>query len=226
MEIIMSKFKVGDEVLVLDSSNFNDLVGIFIKKGNKYKVAYISDDKVGLEYAEGCYARVDVKCVGLYKTSNRNKLREHIKSLGFTAIDLSVAAGFNKYYFGTETAESKFNKRGDISDDRFCELEALASSAFATLKLKQCSDGSFVDNPKAQDIVINNYGSPFNAVGLAIPNSKISKKLTQLANENRGCNSIIKPEKPNVLLSATCACFVLLLISYLLLLVIVFKQFN
>lgn len=71
-----------------------------------------------------------------YKNSNRNKLREHIKSLGFTAIDLSVAAGFNKAYFGSETGESRFNSRGDISNDRLNELKHKAFEAKKKLASK------------------------------------------------------------------------------------------
>lgn len=134
----MSKFKVGDEVILLSFDSKDE----WEKKyggviGNKYVVDLNTSGESKLikirpiDFEDGFY--VDAHQIkfadSFYITSNRNKLREHIKSLGFTAIDLSVAAGFNRYYFGSETGESRFNKRGDISDKRFNELKALASSA-------------------------------------------------------------------------------------------------
>ena len=123
MEIVMSKFKVGD--------------GFKVVKNNRNSHGFLIGYSVSLSYDDGS-DRVrfidergfsywaywtDVEPLNNYQTSNRNKLREHIKSLGFSAIDLSVAAGFNKTYFGSETGESRFNSRGDISDDRLLELK-------------------------------------------------------------------------------------------------------
>ena len=119
----MSKFKVGD--------------GFKVVKNNRNSHGFLIVYSVSLSYDDGS-DRVrfidergfsywaywtDVEPLNNYQTSNRNKLREHIKSLGFSAIDLSVAAGFNKTYFGSETGESRFNSRGDISDDRLLELK-------------------------------------------------------------------------------------------------------
>lgn len=119
----MSKFKVGD--------------GFKVVKNNRNSHGFLIGYSVSLSYDDGS-DRVrfidergfsywaywtDVEPLNNYQTSNRNKLREHIKSLGFSAIDLSVAAGFNKTYFGSETGESRFNSRGDISDDRLLELK-------------------------------------------------------------------------------------------------------
>ena len=139
----MSKFKVGDEVKIVnlaqlggcEPNEFNvclsdtgEIVGFWsqskyfaIVENKKFKGSRAGEGRVYVPTGH-------IELTG-YQSSNRNKLREHIKSLGFTAIDLSVAAGFSKYYFGSETSESRFNKRGDISDKRFNELKALASSA-------------------------------------------------------------------------------------------------
>lgn len=51
-----------------------------------------------------------------YVLSNRHRLSIRIKESGFDATDLSLAAGKNKFYFGTETKESRFNKHGDLSE--------------------------------------------------------------------------------------------------------------
>ncbi len=141
----MSKFKVGDEVILLSfgsEKEWEKSYGGVI--GNKYVVDVNTsgESKVikikPIDFKDGFYVSAhQIRMLDhSYKTSNRNKLREHIKSSGFTAIDLSVAAGFSKYYFGSETGESRFNKRGDISDKRFNELKAIASSAKDKLSSK------------------------------------------------------------------------------------------
>lgn len=146
----MSKFKVGDEVILVRSRKNPDVLkngvtGVVLDLNDYPYIQFNVDEDSSLHNACGlgdkgkCYSvkQDELELItNQYKKSNRNKLREHIKSLGFTAIDLSVAAGFSKYYFGSETSESRFNKRGDISDKRFNELKALASSAKDKLSSK------------------------------------------------------------------------------------------
>lgn len=145
----MSKFKVGDEVNITSLVQFGDepnefnvclgdtgeVVGFWNQSKN---FAIVENKKFKGSRAGWGKVYVPISHIELtgYKTSNRNKLREHIKSLGFTAIDLSVAAGFSKYYFGSETGESRFNKRGDISNDRLNKLSVLASIAKTKLSKK------------------------------------------------------------------------------------------
>lgn len=141
----MSKFKVGDEVILLSFDSEDE----WEKKyggviGNKYVVDLNTSGESKLikikpiDFEDGFYVDAhQIKFADLsYEASNRNKLREHIKSLGFSAIDLSVAAGFNKAYFGSETGESRFNSRGDISDDRLLELKHKALEAKKKLASK------------------------------------------------------------------------------------------
>lgn len=186
----MSKFKVGDEVVFVKyDQERDDEKEKGFNVGGVYKISRIVGSHVRIENEVG-FIYVDnfqIKPSNGYQKSNRNKLREHIKSLGFSAIDLSVAAGFNKYYFGSETGESRFNKRGDISDDRFYDLEALASSAFATLKIDQCSDSDCVKKDEVT-IIINNYQPPVYAVK---PNSAETKELIKKSLDKRNT----KPEK-------------------------------
>lgn len=136
MEVIMSKFKVGDEFRVVgnkrDAHGFDIGSIVYLHNDDGTDRPEFIDNDGFSNFIYWC----DVEYIVGYKESNRNKLREHIKSLGFTAIDLSVAAGFSKYYFGSETSESRLNKRGDISDKRFNELKALASSAKDKLSSK------------------------------------------------------------------------------------------
>lgn len=156
----MSKFKVGDEVVLLEPSKIELKKGF--KKGQVFKVCEIlGDDIVIVNSIHGLYFnQIDFN---KYHYSNRSKLREHIKSLGFSAIDLSVAAGFNKAYFGSETGESRFNSRGDISDDRLLELKHKAFEAKKKLAVDELISESIekinnitkIKKPKSKWIVSN-----------------------------------------------------------------------
>lgn len=131
----MARFKNGQIIKLRRNVTFT------YPKGCLLEVGHISGNDVELNTVLqtktfNIVERESMKSSKNYIDSNRNKLREHIKSLGFTAIDLSVAAGFNKYYFGSETGEARFNKRGDISDKRLSELKALASIAKTKLSSK------------------------------------------------------------------------------------------
>lgn len=150
MEIVMSKFKVGNEVVLVASRGNPDVLkngvtGVVLDLDSSPYVQFDLNEDSSLHDAFGlgeggkCYAVCEDELELInqkYNQSNRNKLREHIKSLGFTAIDLSVAAGFNKAYFGSETGESRFNSRGDISDDRLLELKHKAFEAKKELASK------------------------------------------------------------------------------------------
>jgi hypothetical protein len=68
-----------------------------------------------------------------YAESNRCKLSKAIKLTGFHAENLSLETGHAKTYFTGFTAESRFNSRGDITEDRLNSL--LTTLAFAERKL-------------------------------------------------------------------------------------------
>lgn len=132
----MSKFKVGDNFIVMVESHAHGF-----KKGDVIKLIDDNPELLACFVNNSGWKQLmklsDLKFIDPdYQNSNRNKLREHIKSLGFSAIDLSVAAGFNKAYFGSETGQSRFNSRGDISDDRLLELKHKAFEAKKKLASK------------------------------------------------------------------------------------------
>lgn len=191
----MSKFKVGDEVKIVNLAQFGGsepnmynvrrgdkgkVVGYYKKCENfaivenpKFKRSHAGEGKVYVPFAH-------LELFGGYDQSNRSKLREHIKSLGFSAIDLSVAAGFNKAYFGSETGESRFNSRGDISDDRLLELKHNAFSAMMKLKIEKSGyrNGGYVERKiTPSDFCLHGSQSK---IHLAKQNSKTPKILKRI----------------------------------------------
>lgn len=144
MEVIMD-IKVGDEVTVLNTSDLNDLASVFIKKFNKYKVVFISEDKIGLEYANGCHARVNISCLGLYETSNRKKLHDHIKASGYTSSELGEAIG-NKWQFSNITKKSRFGKFGDISEKSLNDSKLLVESIITGFNKKSDNVETKIDS--------------------------------------------------------------------------------
>lgn len=68
-----------------------------------------------------------------YTESNRYKLQQAIKATGFKIGDLSLATGNAKTYLTGFTAESRFNSRGDITEERLNSL--LTTLAFAEREL-------------------------------------------------------------------------------------------
>lgn len=68
-----------------------------------------------------------------YTESNRYKLQQAIKKTGFHAEKLSLASNHAKTYFTGFTAESRFNSRGDITEERLNSL--LTTLAFAEREL-------------------------------------------------------------------------------------------
>ena len=190
----MIKFKVGDEVVLVKPREDPDVLkngvtGVVLDLDDYPYIQFNVDQDSSLHDAGGlgedgkCYS-IDQDELELitnqYEKSNRNKLREHIKSLGFSAIDLSVAAGFNKAYFGSETGESRFNSRGDISDDRLLELKHNAFSAMMQLKIEKSGyrNGGYVDRKITPSDFCLHGSQP--QIHLAKQNSKIPKILKRV----------------------------------------------
>lgn len=69
-----------------------------------------------------------------YILSSRHRLAIRIQESGFTAVALSEAAGKNRYYFGTEIKETRFNSRGDLSDKQAILLFGRLDLAIEKLK--------------------------------------------------------------------------------------------
>lgn len=116
----MSKYKVGDEVVL-----------IFADKADKRK-GFKAGDKIIIDgfYSRGihnengdCFEFSQIndfsEAITLsFKKSNRYKLHKYILSTGFTKQYLSLALNKNQSYLATETRASQFYNRGDMSDAR------------------------------------------------------------------------------------------------------------
>lgn len=125
----MSNFKVGDEVEIVSHEHT-------IKSlGGEGVISPIGTKSIidGVHYKGSCvtikadiysYDSNDLKLVkdSGFKTSNRYKLHKYILSTGFTKQDLSLALNKNQSYLATETRESQFTNRGDMSDARYKSL--------------------------------------------------------------------------------------------------------
>lgn len=115
-------------------------VGDYVKtKGNIYKVVNVVGELLKLEeFYTGCEGLAfcnQIKKVNPdYILSSRHRLAIEIQESGFTAVDLSVAAGKNRYYFGTEIKESRFNSRGDLSEKQTILLFGRLEQAIEKLK--------------------------------------------------------------------------------------------
>lgn len=129
----MSKYKVGDTIK-LEKVDDIDLRKGF-KKGDIYNVIRI--DTVNKEtriFIKDTNFVYDNQVISFdYKKSNRYKLQQAIKETGFHAEKLSLASNHAKTYFTGFTAESRFNSRGDITEERLNSL--LTTLAFAEHKL-------------------------------------------------------------------------------------------
>jgi hypothetical protein len=141
----MSKFKVGDRVLFLEKdSSFEEN----LKIGNYYTVVQLWLPHYWLINDVGKKTFVDesqIKLISeLYKNSNRYKLKQAIKETGFYAENLSLETGHAKTYFTGFTAESRFNSRGDITEDRLNSL--LTTLAFAERKLLELAPKTVDEN--------------------------------------------------------------------------------
>lgn len=119
-----------------------------------------------------------------YKESNRYKLSQAIKSTGFHAEKLSLATGFKKGYFSDYTSESRFNSRGDITEERlnyllttlaFAERELLGVGA-KTVDVNESVKDLFKDSPSNATHYIKNNGDKtyFSVDPVGIENPKLS----------------------------------------------------
>lgn len=117
----MCKYKVGDKVLFFKKDQF---INEDLTIGNTYSVVEVCtylplcgliDDSGDLVYVN----EYQIEILNKHKKSNRYKLQQSVKKSGFTAKALSLVAGKNKYYFGTDISESRFNLRGDLSDKQY-----------------------------------------------------------------------------------------------------------
>lgn len=118
----MSKFKVGDEVVLVDADDTDKAKGF--KNGGVFIIGSIYEDLIELKNGGLLYSN-QVKLASKYygfKTSNRYKMHKYILSTGFTKQDLSLALNKNQSYLTTETRESQFINRGDMSDARYKSL--------------------------------------------------------------------------------------------------------
>lgn len=125
----MSKFKVGDEVEIFSHEHTINKFGgetVISHIGTKSVIDCIYDDGscVTIKADIYSYHPDDLKLVkdSSFKTSNRYKLHKYILSTGFTKQYLSLALNKNQSYLTTETRESQFTNRGDMSDARYKSL--------------------------------------------------------------------------------------------------------
>lgn len=136
----MSKFKVGDEVVLVDSKCLpsvlkSGVTGVILDNHDTPYVQFNIEKSDKLHDAWGlgengkCYSVIEdrlellkPKSTPSFKTSNRYKLHKYILSTGFTKQDLSLALNKNQSYLATETRASQFYNRGDMSDARYKSL--------------------------------------------------------------------------------------------------------
>ncbi len=130
----MCKFKVGDvfEIISDAHEDLGAMVGdvVTLLEINEDNCHAFKHEKISYPIY---YFLSSLECiVHKYKSSNRQKLQQAIKATGFHAEKLSLATGFKKGYFSDYTSESRFNSRGDITEDRLNSL--LTTLAFAERK--------------------------------------------------------------------------------------------
>lgn len=136
----MSKYKIGDEVVLVASNGNpsilkNGVTGVVLDIDTSPYVQFNIEKSDELNNARGlgedgkCWAvseneieLIKPKSTPSFKTSNRYKLHKYILSTGFTKQDLSLALNRNQSYLATETRESQFTNRGDMSEARYKSL--------------------------------------------------------------------------------------------------------
>lgn len=154
----MCKFKVGDKVVVFNSSGNPDVIkkgltGVVLDNSSFPFVQFDIEENEMLHNANGlgesgkCFimAEREIKLLNNYKQSNRHKLQQAIKATGFHAEKLSLASNHAKTYFTGFTAESRLNSRGDITEERLNSL--LTTLAFAERELLGVGAKTVDDNP-------------------------------------------------------------------------------
>lgn len=143
----MCKFKKGDKVVIVKPMDGNPEVlkkgvtGIVLDLHIAPFIQFDVDKSDSLHDALGegdvgkCYSMTEdeLELYNEYKQSNRHKLHQAIKATGFHAEKLSLATGKAKNYFVGITAESRFIKHGDITEERLNSL--LTTLAFAEREL-------------------------------------------------------------------------------------------
>lgn len=136
------KFKVGDEVEIVSHEHTINKFGgeaVISRIGTKSVIDCIYDDGscVTIKADIYSYHPDDLKLVknSSFKTSNRYKLHKYILSTGFTKQDLSLALNKNQSYLATETRESQFINRGDMSDARYKSLRKQVKEVIESAKI-------------------------------------------------------------------------------------------
>lgn len=116
----MSKFNAGDNVFLSHQSYGDGKHGdkaIVIKNMNDEDV-YFVEITSGNQKGKVCIKFERELCLscGVYEKSNRYKLLQAIEKTGFSSRSLSHVVRGNESFFYNYTGESRFNKRGDISE--------------------------------------------------------------------------------------------------------------
>ena len=134
----MSEFKKGDLVRVVKKKcghmfavgDIVEIVGI-----NEKDTMLECKSKVSQSWFLQFYEVEKVDCLeSEYKNSNRYKLHKAASATGFSFSKLSRAMGFSDTYISNESKESRFNRRGDLNDNRYNHLIGELAIAERTLK--------------------------------------------------------------------------------------------
>ena len=134
----MSEFKKGELVRVVkrecghmfDIGEVVKIVGI-----NEKNTDLRCESKVSQSWFLQFHEVEKVDCLDSeYKNSNRYKLHKAASATGFSFSKLSRAMGFSDTYISNESKESRFNRRGDLTDNRYNHLIDKLAIAERTLK--------------------------------------------------------------------------------------------
>lgn len=155
MEVIMSKLKSGDIVEIEAGFTKN------FYRGDRFEFITPKNNDLVIVRSVFTIHKNNLKKVGenmKYTESNRYKLQQAIKKTGFHAEKLSLASNHAKTYFTGFTAESRFNSRGDITDERLNSL--LTTLAFAERELlgvgaKNVDDVAIDEPSKEKEVIVN-----------------------------------------------------------------------
>ncbi|HEY4537427.1 MAG TPA: hypothetical protein VIG45_03105 [Erysipelothrix sp.] len=132
----MSDYKVGQEIKLINPERC-DLMYWF-EKDQLFTIVEV--DPVWIWVENRCaFKRSQIKLanstsVSEYKNSNRYKLHKAASATGFSFSKLSRAMGFSDTYISNESKESRFNRRGDLTDKRYNHLIDKIAIAERTLK--------------------------------------------------------------------------------------------
>jgi len=131
----MSDYKVGDKFIA--TSNLLNDYGCNI--GDELTLIKICKDNCHVFKSEKttydlCFFMSHVKPLPSYEDSNRYRLHKAASATGFSFSKLSRAMGFSDTYISNESKESRFNRRGDLTDNRYNHLIDELAIAERTLK--------------------------------------------------------------------------------------------